>query len=215
MTSLLLASASPARLTTLRGAGITPRVQVANVDEDRLLARALEAEPFLPPAEQVKLLAQAKARAVAGSLAPGVHPDIIVGADSMLEFCGKVVGKPLEPHIALERWTEMAGKSAILHSGHWVITSDGREVGATSSTTVHFANLSSEEISAYVATTEPLQVAGGFTIDGLGGAFITRIEGDHHGVLGLSLPLLRELLLSIEIPWPSLWDKPQSSVELG
>ncbi len=206
MTSLLLASASPARLATLRGAGVTPLVQVANVDEDGLLAQALGAEPFLPPAEQVKLLAQAKARDVAANLAPGVRPDVIVGADSMLEFGGQVVGKPLESHIALERWTAMAGKSAILHSGHWVITSSGQEVGATSSTTVYFANLSSQEIRAYVATSEPLQVAGGFTIDGLGGAFITRIEGDHHGVLGLSLPLLRELLLSLEIPWPSLWD---------
>lgn len=215
VTSILLASASPARLSTLRGAGITPLVQVANIDEDRLLAQALAEEPFLPPAEQVKLLAQAKARDVAANLAPGISPDIIVGADSMLEFDGQVVGKPGKPHTAIERWVAMSGNSAILHSGHWVITSSGQEVGATSSTTVHFANLSDQEIRAYVATSEPLQVAGGFTIDGLGGAFITRIEGDHHGVLGLSLPLLRDLFLSLEIDWSSLWDITGSSVELN
>ncbi|XBH22317.1 nucleoside triphosphate pyrophosphatase [Jonesiaceae bacterium BS-20] len=207
MTSLLLASASPSRLTTLRRAGIEPLVQVSNVDEDALLDQALLADPDLSPADQVLILAQGKARDVCANLGAGLAPDLIVGADSMLEFDGQVVGKPLDSEVARQRWRAMSGRRAALHSGHWVITSDGKELGATSSTIVHFANLSDHEIDAYVRSTEPLQVAGGFTIDGLGGPFISRITGDHHGVLGLSLPLLRNLLLDLGIAWPSLWNK--------
>ena len=209
-TSHLLASASPARLTTLRRAGIEPLVQVSTVNEDALLARALRANPHLSPADQVLVLAQGKARDVAGNLAAGAHPELIVGADSMLEFDGQVVGKPHSPETAIARWMSMAGHSAILHSGHWVIAADGREVGATSSTTVHFARLSQQEVLAYVASGEPLEVAGAFTIDGLGGPFISHIEGDHHGVLGLSLPLLRTLLIKLDISWPSLWNTTKS-----
>lgn len=207
MTSLLLASASPARLSTLRRAGVEPLVQVSDVDEDALLNQALLAEPDLSPADQVLLLAQGKARNVAANLLVETAPDLIVGADSMLEFDGQVVGKPHDPEVARQRWRAMSGRRAALHSGHWVITADGREIGATSSTVVHFANLTEHEIDAYIRSAEPLNVAGGFTIDGLGGPFIARIAGDHHGVLGLSLPLLRNLLLDLGIAWPSLWNK--------
>lgn len=205
MTSLLLASASPARLATLRGAGISPLVQVSDVDEDALLAQALSTNPDLSYAQQVLVLAQGKARNVAQNLAGATAPDLVVGADSMLEFEGTLVGKPQSEQVAAQRWRAMAGKSATLHTGHWVIAQDGRQVGATSSTIVHFARLTEAEIDAYVATGEPLQVAGGFTIDGLGGAFISRVEGDHHGVVGLSLPLLRELIMELGFTWTSLW----------
>lgn len=212
MTSLLLASASPSRLTTLRRAGIEPLVAVSNVDEDQVLAGALAVDPALSPAQQVLLLARAKATDVAARQPQGQRADLVVGADSMLEFAGQVVGKPQDPATARTRWRAMSGSSAVLHSGHWVITADGRELGDTSSTTVHFATLSDQEIDAYVATGEPLGVAGAFTIDGLGGPFITHIEGDHHGVLGLSLPLLRVLLHELGISWTSLW---ADSVERG
>ena len=128
-----------------------------------------------------------------------VASGVVLGCDSMLEFDGEVVGKPGDAATATARWRAMRGKSGVLHTGHWLV--DHRaggpgEVGATASTVVHFADLSDAEIDAYVATGEPLQVAGAFTIDGLGGPFIERIEGDHHTVVGLSLPLLRRLLAS-------------------
>ena len=137
---------------------------------------------------------------------------LVLGADSMLEFDGQIYGKPDNAEQARSRWQAMRGSSAVLHTGHWLIdlrTPDnggsGGTLGATSSTTVHFAELTDAEIDAYIATGEPLSVAGGFTIDGLGGAFITGIEGDHHGVVGLSLPLLRELLAQVEVTLPDLW----------
>jgi len=223
MVSLLLASQSPARLATLRAAGVSPLVRVSGVDEDAVLAQArLLAGEALTPEDAVLALAQAKAFAVAETLSlevsgapepdePGA--DLLVACDSMLEVDGAIVGKPGTPGIATERWRTVRGRSGTLHTGHWLIdlrdTQDGGTggtLGATASTVVEFADLSDAEIEAYVATGEPLAVAGGFTVDGLGGAYVTAIEGDFHNVVGISLPLLRKLVGSVGVAWHELWD---------
>ena len=199
MTTLVLASKSPARLQTLRSAGVEPVVIVSGVDESKL--------DGLPPAELALGLAELKRDAVAG------HPEVpdgalVLGCDSVLELDGKPLGKPHDPEEATQRWREMRGRSGVLVSGHALIdTATGQQVSQTAATTVHFAEVSDEEIAAYVATGEPLHVAGAFTIDGLGGAFITGIEGDHHNVVGLSLPLLRDLLSRLGHAWPALWNR--------
>ena len=197
--SMILASASPARLAILRGIGVEPIVRVADVDEDAILATAIadgdRAGSPLGPAEQVLVLARAKAEAVA-ALSP--ERTFLLGCDSMFEMGDAVVGKPRTAEIAIERLKQMRGGSGLLHTGHWLIDLRGdavEAVGGTSTTRVHIGDLSDAEIEAYVATGEPLRVAGAFTIDGLGGPYVTGIEGDHHGVIGLSLPLFRELLL--------------------
>lgn len=200
MTSLLLASASPARAATLRAAGIDPLIEVADIDEDATLAAA---GAGLDVAQSVLLLAEAKAQAVAAA-----HPgaaDLILGCDSMLELEGQALGKPHDTDVARQRWRAMRGRTGTLHTGHAVITRDGRSASAIASTEVTFAHVSDEEIEAYLATGEPLHVAGAFTIDGYGGAFITEIRGDHHAVVGLSLPLLRRMLGDLGYFWPSLW----------
>lgn len=201
MPVLVLASASPARLATLRSAGISPLVQVTHVDEDAVLAAARP----LAPAEAVLTLARAKAEHAAAH--PVVHGDLVLGCDSMLELDGEVLGKPRDAAEARGRWRAMRGRSGVLHTGHWLVRG-ARAVGATASTRVHFADLSDAEIDAYVATGEPLAVAGAFTIDGLGGPFVTGVEGDHHAVVGLSLPLVRELLAELGIAITALWDRP-------
>jgi septum formation protein len=196
-TPLVLASASPARLSTLRTAGIEPVVVVSGVDESQLAD--------LPPAELALRLAELKCAAVADR--PEVPGDgLVLGCDSVLELDGEALGKPEDPDDARARWRAMRGRSAVLHSGHCLRdVATGRVAAATGSTTVHFAEVTDEEIDAYVATGEPLEVAGAFTIDGLGGAFVSGIEGDHHNVVGLSLPLLRELVLELGHWWPDLW----------
>jgi septum formation protein len=191
---LVLASASPARRTTLRAAGIEPLVVVSGVDEDLAVAEATERYGPLEPGDIALLLARAKAEDVAARVDQAA---VVIGCDSVLELDGEVHGKPADADEAVSRWRRMRGRSGVLHTGHWLVDdrgTGGATLGATASTTVHFAKLSDEEIDAYVATGEPLAVAGAFTIDGLGGAFVTAIEGDHHNVVGLSLPLLRELL---------------------
>ncbi len=197
MTTLVLASASPSRRTTLRTAGLDPMVIVSGVDETQL--------GDLPPAELALQLAELKCAAVA---ARDDIPDdaLVLGCDSVLELDGEALGKPHDPAEAKRRWQAMRGRSGVLHSGHSLRdVASGRVAAATGSTTVHFADVSDTEIDAYVATGEPLHVAGAFTIDGIGGAFITRIEGDHHNVVGVSLPLLRELVLELGHAWPDLW----------
>lgn len=189
----VLASASPARLATLRSAGLDPEVVVSGVDESQVTT----SDPGALAAE----LATLKARAVAG-LAPAT---LVVGCDSVLALDGSVHGKPADADEARDRWRAMRGRSGVLHTGHCVIAPDGRELVRAAATTVHFADLSDDEIEAYVATGEPLQVAGAFTVDGLGGAFVRGIEGDHHNVVGISLPVLREMLAAVDVAWPSLW----------
>ena len=212
MTRLVLASTSPARLALLRAGGIEPTTIAPGVDEDAVDARAREQGLIETTADMVHILAKAKAEAVLN------HPDaagaIVIGCDSSLDFDGKALGKPHEPEVAIERWKSMRGRAGTLFSGHWVI--DNRNpvagqlppaAGRVSSTIVHFADITDAEIEAYVATGEPLKVAGAFTIDGLGGAFLRSIEGDAHTVIGLSLPVLRELVISLGVEYPSLWNK--------
>ena len=197
MTTLVLGSQSPARLQTLRNAGIEPVVIVSGVDEDQLTG--------LAPDELALELARLKAAAVATR--PEVPPGaLVLGCDSVLDLDGEPLGKPGTGEEATRRWKEMRGRAGVLRTGHSLVdTGTGRAVSATASTTVEFADVTDEEIAAYVATGEPLQVAGAFTVDGLGGGFVTRIEGDHHNVVGVSLPLLRELVRELGHEWPSLW----------
>lgn len=209
MLALVLASASPARLGTLRGAGVEPEVIVSGVDEDAVL-QAVTGDRGRPvPAEVPLILARAKAEQVAVRLHDaGVVAPFVLGCDSVLELQGEVHGKPSDPHTATTRWQAMRGRSGVLHTGHWIVDqrdpSTPRAAGGTASTTVHFADLSDEEIEVYVATGEPLQVAGGFTVDGLGGPYVTRIEGDYHAVVGVSLPMLRDLLAELGVSWHEL-----------
>lgn len=210
---ILLASQSSGRLATLRAAGVEPLVRVSDVDEHAIL-RALAADSRTEPTppQQVQALARAKAAAVAATVTrsereadPGL---VVVGCDSMLEIGGRVVGKPETAAIARERWRSMRGSTGVLHSGHALIrVRDGAEAQGVSSTTVRFGSPADTEIDAYVATGEPLGCAGAFTIDGLGGPFIDGIDGDPHGVVGISLPLLRRLLAELEVTWTDLWTR--------
>jgi septum formation protein len=199
MPTLVLASASPARKRLLTDAGITPVIRVSDVDE-----RAIEIEmPHASPAELCLELARAKARAVAAEFID--DPDIIViGCDSVLDIDGVAYGKPEDAAVAKSRWQLMCGREGILRTGHWLIRGTD-EAGEVASTTVVHGVLTEEEIDAYIATGEPLQVAGGFTLDGLGAPFVERIEGDPSNVIGLSLPLLRAMLTRLGVTWPSLW----------
>jgi septum formation protein len=193
--SLVLASASPARLATLRAAGVEPSVVVSGVDESLVTG--------LPPADVAQRLAELKCHAVADQVGRG---SLVLGCDSVLELDGEALGKPGDPEAAVRRWRAMRGRTGTLHTGHCLRdTGAGRQVTATGSTVVHFADVTDEEIAAYVETGEPLEVAGAFTVDGLGGAFVTGIEGDHHNVVGLSLPLLRDLLGRLGHRWTDLW----------
>ncbi|GAA4693383.1 Maf family protein [Nocardioides conyzicola] len=197
MTSLVLASQSPARLATLRAAGVDPLVIVSGVDESQLAG--------LPPAELALQLAELKCAAVVGR--DEVPADaLVLGCDSVLDLDGEALGKPDDAADAVRRWQAMRGRTGVLSTGHCLHdTATGRVAAATASTIVHFADVSDDEIAAYVATGEPLWVAGAFTVDGLGGAFVTGIEGDHHNVVGVSLPLLRELVAELGHSWTELW----------
>jgi septum formation protein len=217
--SLLLASASPARRATLRAAGIEPHVLVSGVDEDAVLERARARYGALEPVDAVLVLANAKADDVAARLEDGETPPdldgdlpedlLVLGCDSLLDLDGEAFGKPRDADDAVGRWRRMRGRSGLLHTGHWLVDlrpdAPAATLGATSTTVVHFADVSDAEIEAYVATGEPLAVAGAFTVDGRGGAFVRGIEGDHHGVVGLSLPVLRDLLLQVELSVTDLW----------
>jgi len=190
---VILASASPARLATLQAAGIHPDVIISGVNEDQITST--------DAANLAAALAQMKCRAVAEQVEPDA---LVIGCDSVLAFEGEIFGKPGGPVEAAGRWRRMRGHSGVLHTGHCV-RRNGEEFVETASTIVHFADITDAEIDAYVASGEPLQVAGAFTIDGLGGAFVTGIEGDHHNVVGLSLPLLRDLVGDLGIAWTELW----------
>jgi septum formation protein len=199
VTTLVLASASPARLATLRAAGVEPLVIVSGVDETQVAD--------VPPVELALQLAELKCAAVAGrdEVPEGA---LVLGCDSVLELRGEALGKPADPDEAVRRWRTMRGRTGTLHTGHCLRdTVTGQEATGTGSTVVHFAEVTDDEIAAYVDSGEPLEVAGAFTIDGLGGAFVTRIEGDHHNVVGLSLPLLRDLVAELGHVWTDLWDR--------
>ena len=202
MTTLVLASASPARLATLRSAGVEPVVIVSGVDEEQVTG--------LAPADLALRLAELKCAAVASR--PEVPSGaLVLGCDSVLELDGEPFGKPETPAVATERWRAMRGRTGVLHTGHALhagpaLRDGGHTVSAVASTVVHFAEVTDAEIAAYVATGEPLHVAGAFTVDGLGGAFVTSIEGDFHNVVGVSLPLLRDLLARLGHSWVDLWE---------
>jgi len=188
-------------------------VTVSSVDEDAVVAHY----GVTDPQDVALVLAKAKAEDVAARV-DEAHPDgdgepaLVLGCDSVLELDGEVHGKPVDAEQAVARWKRMRGGTGVLHTGHWLIDvrdpadgGTGGTLGAVASTTVHFADPDDDEIAAYVATGEPLAVAGAFTVDGLGGAFVTGIEGDHHNVVGVSLPLLRGMLQEVGVPWHRLW----------
>jgi septum formation protein len=178
----------------LRAAGLDPQVIVSGIDEDAFSADTT--------AELTRVLATAKATAVAASLDDG----IVIGCDSMLDLGGRAYGKPADSVEAAARWHEMAGRSGTLYTGHCVIdVASGKRLQAAAATTVRFGAPTEEEISAYVGTGEPLGMAGAFTIEGLGGWFVESIDGDHNNVIGISLPLLRRLLGDLGVSVPDLW----------
>ncbi len=211
-TTLLLASASPARLATLRAAGVEPLVRVSDVDEDAAVAEAEARHGRLEAADVALLLARAKAEDVAAA-SDDLAADLLLGCDSVLELDDEVHGRPADAAEAGERWRRMRGRSGVLHTGHWLMDlrdaedgGSGGMVGGTASTTVHFAQLTDAEIDAYIATGEPLRVAGSFTLDGLGGPYVSGIEGDPSNVVGVSLPLVRELVGELGVAWHDLRD---------
>jgi septum formation protein len=193
---VVLASASPARLAVLRAAGLDPQVIVSGVDEDRYSADST--------AELVDVLAGAKAGAVAAGLDDGV----VIGCDSMLDLDGRAYGKPADAAAAIGLWREMSGKSGTLFTGHCLIDAgSGQGAHAVAATTIRFGTPTDDEIAAYVATGEPLRMAGAFTIEGLGGWFVDSIDGDAANVIGISLPVLRQLFRSLGLTIPALWDQ--------
>ncbi|WP_328340172.1 Maf family protein [Micromonospora sp. NBC_00421] len=198
---LVLASQSPARRKLLQAAGIEPDVLVSGVDESQVIADRAE--------DLCLELARMKAQAVSDRLRP--TPDertLVLGCDSVLAFDGEILGKPTDAADATRRWGRMRGRSGVLHTGHCLVdVVHESRAEAVASTVVRFADVTDEEIAAYVATGEPLAVAGAFTIDGLGGAFLDGIEGDPGTVVGLSLPLLRRLLRDLELSITDLWTK--------
>jgi len=216
MTELLLASASPARLSVLRTAGLDPFVTVSDVDEDAVLDSVRDRAPQ----DRIRFLAEAKADAVVRMLTAGELPDhprqdvVVVGCDSMLLIDGVLQGKPDSPEQARERWKQMSGREGVLLTGHAVrLVSAGRvvaEASAVGSTVVRMGRPTDAELDAYLATGEPLRVAGALTIDGFGGWFVDGIDGDAGNVLGISLPLTRRLLADIGVGVTDLWRSPSS-----
>ncbi|AXJ10435.1 nucleoside triphosphate pyrophosphatase [Arthrobacter sp. PM3] len=220
MTRLILASQSPARTKLLSHAGIRHEVLVSDVDEDAVQARYGVTDPH----DTALLLARAKAEAVASL--PEADGAIVIGCDSVFEFDGEAHGKPYTADVARERMLRMSGSMGILHTGHWLVDcrdtdpdeadpegaggaaiarGSGATLGSVSSAEVHFMEMSAEEIETYIATGEPLQCAGSFTIDGYGGAFIRKVDGDPHTVVGLSISTLRGLLGQANVGITELW----------
>lgn len=211
---MILASQSPARTKLLAEAGIRHEVLVSDVDEDAVQAKYGVTDAH----DTALLLARAKAEAVAAL--PEAEGALVIGCDSVFEFDGESHGKPYTAEVARERMLRMSGSQGVLHTGHWLVDcrdtaanvendepaeGTGATVGAVSSAEVHFASMSDNEINAYIATGEPLHCAGSFTIDGLGGAFIRKVDGDPHAVVGLSISTLRDLLVHAKVGITELW----------
>jgi len=198
VTAIVLASASPARLAVLRAAGLDPEVVVSGVDET-----AFSADTAAGLAGQ---LARAKAAAVAADLPDRLAGALVIGCDSLLDLDGRALGKPASVQEAVTRWREMSSRSGTLVTGHCVINAaTGEQAAAVAATTVRFGTPSERQIAAYVASGEPLAVAGAFTLDGRGGWFVDGIDGDHSNVLGISLPLLGRLLADLGFDVTELW----------
>ena len=196
---VILASASPARTRLLSDAGVAHSISVSDVDEPALSAQA----GWTSAHAVAGGLAAAKAQDVATRFGAGC---LIIGCDSVFDIAGEIHGKPADEAEAYARWQQMRNADGVLYTGHHVIdTTTGREVNRVAVSTVYFADPSDEELHAYIATGEPLRVAGGVTIDALGAPFIRRIDGDHSNVMGLSVPTLRLMLLDLGIAWPTLW----------
>ena len=205
--SFVLASASPARLRTLRAAGLDPEILVSGVDES--IVESSNARTLCATLARLKAEAVVKRLRQHGS---DRGPTVVLGCDSMLEFDGQILGKPVDDADAVARWRLMRGRSGVLHTGHCLVDVDtGGAAEEVGSTIVHFADLDDEELAAYVATGEPAHVAGAFTIDGLGGWYVERIEGDAGNVIGVSLPVLRRLLRELGHGVFQLWSSPLAS----
>jgi len=204
---VILASASPARLGVLRAAGLDPFVEVSAVDEDAVIASLGGADP----AATVTALARAKAVTVAERVAAIHRNALVIGCDSMLSVGGELVGKPGSAEVARRRWAAMAGRTGQLVTGHAVLRlADGRVAGGLAGhavTLVRFGRPSDAELAAYLASGEPLAVAGAFTLDGLGGWFIDGVDGDPSNVIGISLPLVRELSTRLGVLVTDLWKR--------
>ncbi len=199
MVQIILASASPSRLRLLESVGIMPSILVSGVDEDTSEFESLS------PAELVIALAILKAHTVKDKAPVN---SLIIGCDSTFEFEGKSLGKPVTKTKAIERCKQLSGKTGYLHTGHCLIDlRQGIELSERSTAKVQFAQMTDAEIIDYVDSDEPLNVAGGFTLDGLSAPFITKIEGDPSGIIGLSLPLLRKMIISLGYSWPELKNK--------
>ena len=199
---LVLASASQSRRRLLEDAGFHPEIFPSHAEETGV--------DHLPPAEAVLELARRKARAVASNLAGAGAPTpsdaLVLAGDSLLELNSVALGKPFSPSDAIARWQTMRGHAGILHTGHCVIdTATGAEASATDSATVRFGHPSDREIEAYVASGEPLHVAGAFTLEGRSAPWIEGIEGNDGTVRGLSLPMVRTLLAELGIELVDLW----------
>ena len=199
---VILASASPARLMLLRSQNIQPIVIASEINEKKIEEQLKDSSTEIV----VKELSIAKANYVLTNNV-SLNSGILIAADSMLEFESQSLGKPLNAENAIARWQKMRGKSGILHTGHTVIRLDNKQtITRVVSTKVEFANVDDKEIIDYVATKEPLNVAGAFTIDSLGAAFVKEVQGDHSNVIGLSLPALREIVRELGLSWTSLWE---------
>jgi septum formation protein len=194
--ALVLASGSAGRRRVLRAAGIDPEVVVSGVDET--------ADAGLGTAALVSVLAERKAAAVAARR-PGA---LVLGCDSMLDLDGKAFGKPASARHAAEMWRRLSGRQATLYTGHCLIDARGRRVRDVAATMVRFGTPSDAEVAAYVASGEPMALAGAFSIDGRGAPFVDGIDGDPGNVIGLCLPLLRRMLADLGVAITDLWREP-------
>lgn len=200
MLPIILASASPSRKRLLEAAGINPTIVVSNVFEEDPIYESM------PPREMVIALAIVKAHTVREIVSA---PGLILACDSTFEFEGQSLGKPLTPDVARKRSRMLSGKSGLLHTGHCIIDTEREiEISDVATTKVNFSELTDLEIDDYVASGEPLGVAGGFTLDGLSSAFISSIEGDYTNVIGLSIPLVRRMTTQLGYTWHDVTNQP-------